>query len=1031
MITVRRALYPFRLALVRLRRRGERVVLVALGVGAAAGLLAAVLAGSLVARDQSLARATAALPQSDRTVRLTWGGIASGAGNDPAAIDRFARNAVTPLAGRPVRAMLFRESLAQGHLFDLGAIDGLQRFVRLSSGRLPAPCRPSRCEVLQLGGTGPMPRIQGLRLVRVGHAALNSAVPLGDLITRETYASVLSTALLYHTAPTPPLLLAEGVGGLAGTPALAPTYRSYAWTAPLDPHAVHPWTLDSFVRRVAETRSRVEAESLAYDLAAPTDELQAADQTGRVAARRLLLIGGESAALLLAFAVLAASGLRRDAEAEWRRLTWYGARRWQLALVSTAEVVCVAVVGAVLGWAVGAVAGAVVADRAGVDAGAILGHSVVSGTGLLLALAIALAAALAVLLSLRAGGARLGALTITPVDAAAIGAAVAVAVALARGAANAGSLANQRGTGAVLLVLPALVAFVAAVVVGRLLAPALGLLERYGRRGPPAVRLAALSLARNPGRAVVATAFLVVSLGLALFAATYHATLVRAQRDHAAFAVPVDAIVSENLTTLVPVLQAASPQQFAHAVPGTRVIPAVRLSADVHRLSGAQSVTALGLPADALRSIRWRGDNSPDSPARLAALLQPAGPVTLQGVRLPPDARLLSLHIATRGDPLAVRAVVVTPFGTARGIPMGTTSATTLRGHVPADARGGLLVSFIFDLTGTGLHGVPNGGANAVTSASGTMSLGTLRADGRPLRLPLARWSGGGGITPSRGRRLGYVVTEGNVARLRARQLTDNTPVPIVVTPALAAAAGPGGVLPFEVGDASVTGRIVAVARRVPTISGDAVLADAASLTTAMDADAPGSGAPNEVWLDAPRGRQAALDASLRKPPFNVLQVASYRNVLAAQQSDPLARGTLYTLGGAAIVALVLALVGLLFGVVSDVRDERGELFDLEAQGAEPATLRTHLRLRGAFVAAAGALGGAALGAVLAALIVALVTLTASAGSPEPPLVLSVDWAAILVGLAAFSAGATLLVFGATRRAFRHDVAGRFAEVGT
>jgi hypothetical protein len=251
------------------------------------------------------------------------------------------------------------------------------------------------------------------------------------------------------------------------------------------------------------------------------------------------------------------------------------------------------------------------------------------------------------------------------------------------------------------------------------------------------------------------------------------------------------------------------------------------------------------------------------------------------------------------------------------------------------------------------------------------------------------------------------------------------------VTKPLAAAAGPGGVLPLEIGDGTINGRIVAVAKRIPTIAGDAVLADTQTLATALDAEAPGAGATNELWLDAPHGQEARLDTALGKPPFDVLQVRSYRRVLAAQVSDPLARGTLYTLGGAAIVALVLALVGLLLGVVSDVRDERGELFDLEAQGARPATLRTHLRLRSAFVAVVGALGGAALGSVLAALIVALVTLTAAAGSPEPPLVLSVDWAAILLGLAAFAAGATLLVVAATRRAFRREVAGRFADVGT
>ena len=51
--------------------------------------------------------------------------------------------------------------------------------------------------------------------------------------------------------------------------------------------------------------------------------------------------------------------------------------------------------------------------------------------------------------------------------------------------------------------------------------------------------------------------FLVVSLGLALFAETYRATLVRGQHDQAAFAVPRDLVVSEDLTKLVTVTDAA------------------------------------------------------------------------------------------------------------------------------------------------------------------------------------------------------------------------------------------------------------------------------------------------------------------------------------------------------------------------------------------------------------------------------------------------------------------------------------------
>jgi hypothetical protein len=1027
---LRRIAYPLGLAWARLTRRAEPVVLVAFGIAAGAGLLAAVLAGSLVAQDRSVERATARMPAADRTVRLVWGGIASGPGTNVDALDRTARRELDPLADSPTRAMLFRTTQANGHLFDLGAIDGLARYVDVRAGRLPRACRAERCEVLQLGGSGPIPRITGLRLARVGRATLNSPIPFGYLITRETYASVLSSALRYHTAATPPLLLANGVRGLATAEVFAPSYRSYTWTAPIDPEDVHPWTIDPFAGEVTRARSELASKSLAFDLTAPIAGLRSAEESGRVAGRRLLLIGGEAAALLLAFAVLAATGLRRDAEAQWRRLTWYGARRWQLFLGSAAEAAAIALAGAVLGWLLGSAVGAVVADRAGASAGAILSHSVIAGRGFVLAAAIAAAAAAVVLLSLRAGSARLGALTVTPVDAAAVGAALAVVLALARGAADAGALADERGTGAVLLLLPALIAFVAAVLCARVLAPSLRLLERWGRSGPVAFRLAALSLARNPGRAAIAVAFLVVSLGLALFAEAYRATLTRGQHDQAAFAVPVDAIVREDLTKLVPVLRVAPVDRFGSLAPDVRAIPVVRLSGNVRRLETSRGFTLLGVPAEDLPALSWRGDYSSLSQDELARRLRPAGSVAPSGIRLPADAKQLALPLRARGDELAVRAIVVTSDGTARGVSLGTTTASRLAGAIPPDARGGLLVSFTFDLTGTGLHGVPNAGINAAPVARGTITLGRPRVDGRPLALPFAAWTGTGGIT-AEGRTLRYLVTTDNVARFRARQPTDGRSVAVVVSPDLAAAAGPGGILPLNVGKGTIVGRVVGTLRRMPTIDGDVVLADGSTVATALDADAPGGGATNEIWLEAPKSSESRFESALRRPQFAALAATFRRDLLEELRSEPLARGTLITLAGAALAALVLALVGLLLGVLSDLHEERGELFDLEAQGAAPGTLRGHLRLRSMLVAVFGILGGLATGAVLAALIVALVTLTASAGSAEPPLVLGFDWPVLFLGLVLYAAAAAILVGVATRRAFRHDVAGRFAEVGT
>ena len=114
------------------------------------------------------------------------------------------------------------------------------------------------------------------------------------------------------------------------------------------------------------------------------------------------------------------------------------------------------------------------------------------------------------------------------------------------------------------------------------------------------------------------------------------------------------------------------------------------------------------------------------------------------------------------------------------------------------------------------------------------------------------------------------------------------------------------------------------------------------------------------------------------------------------------------------MLALGLALVGLLLGVAGDRRDERGELFDHEAQGASPATIRTHLRLRALLIACFGLIGGAITGAILSLLVLSLVSVTASAALPEPPLELVFDWRLIIGAIVVYAVLATLLVYAAT-----------------
>ncbi len=199
-------------------------------------------------------------------------------------------------------------------------------------------------------------------------------------------------------------------------------------------------------------RAALSGDSIGYSVQAPVEELRAMEQSATVAGRRLLLVGGEAAALLFAFAVLAARSMRRDLEAARRRLTWYGARRWQLRLLTVTESAIVAVAGALIGWLVGVVVGALAASRAGAPVGAVLRESVLSPAGLAIAAGVVVLATLvvAVATSMPARAeSRFGLL-----DVAAVGSIALVIAALLGGAADQSRLAESQNAGLVLLLLP-------------------------------------------------------------------------------------------------------------------------------------------------------------------------------------------------------------------------------------------------------------------------------------------------------------------------------------------------------------------------------------------------------------------------------------------------------------------------------------------------------------------------------------------------------------------------------------------------
>ena len=246
--------------------------------------------------------------------------------------------------------------------------------------------------------------------------------------------------------------------------------------------------------------------------------------------------------------------------------------------------------------------------------------------------------------------------------------------------------------------------------------------------------------------------------------------------------------------------------------------------------------------------------------------------------------------------------------------------------------------------------------------------------------------------------------------------------MPVVVSPDIAdAAGGVGQETTLDLQETTVDARIVGVATRMPTVPADVgpfVLADGGWLSTAIDANAPGEGTPSEVWIAAPHDR-AAVAAELRKPPFSSLVVASRGDIERQLAGDPLAHATALALGAAGIVALVLAVLGFWVGVVSELRDERSDFFDLEAQGVPPETLRTQLRARAVILVGVGLVAGVGLGALLSRLVLSLVRVSGVNGVPEPPLRFDPAWVLSGVGVLALAVVALLLVESTSLAAFR------------
>lgn len=295
-----RMLVPVRYGLRRLRLHAPQAVVAGLGIAVGAAVLALTQIASTAARDRAVQRALERLQPSDRAVQVVWSGVPAQSDLPLQQLDALARAAVTRLTGTaPFRVAVFRQADWGGAFVNLGALDGLGRWTTITRGRAPRACTATRCELVQIGGAPVHPKLPGFAVV--GRATFRPGAPLAG----------------YFGAGgerRPPILLANGVLGFAASPLPDPALiaRTYGWVVPVAPRAVHDWELASLGGRIDAAQARLERRSDIFSVTGPTDTIRDIRATSRAAAQRLLILGGDAAVLLLAFAVLAAARLRRD-----------------------------------------------------------------------------------------------------------------------------------------------------------------------------------------------------------------------------------------------------------------------------------------------------------------------------------------------------------------------------------------------------------------------------------------------------------------------------------------------------------------------------------------------------------------------------------------------------------------------------------------------------------------------------------------------------------------------------------------------
>jgi hypothetical protein len=1028
---------PVRFAFRRMRERPLSVAVVALALAGAAALMGWSSLAAALSHEENVRLRFEELAPIDRTVQVVYSNLPRQEDASAISVDEVFSD-LEAVVEPPRRLRIWHAQGATISGLRLAATDDPATTVLATSGRLPSGCRRRGCEALALAGDFRLGQrvllTEGFVLRIVGLGSLHPEA-LPDPSELGTHVLFIPRRLGTRKPESP-------IGPLA--PILRERGSTVVATAPLDNGAVRGSRLRPVEEGLREALARLERDPF-IEAQAPLAILDELADRGEVARGRLLLVAGQGAALILAFALFAMAARRAETERAAHQLSTLGASRVQIVAARALEAAVPSFLGALV--AIGALRGAahlIARDRA------LPGDFVEAALPLetILVIVAVTTAALGLLVA-SVTPVRRSRFGLGPLE---VGALAALGLIVWQGVATGGLDPDRIQAGAdpgpVLLLLPALAFFTTGVLLLRVLPVFLRLAERVARAAPFAVRLGFMSAARSPAHVAAATTFLAVALGSALFALNYRETLGRQARDEAQFSagaawrllerseanrpglperegVPRGVPSSGDVapTTLAEELPAAA--EGSNVTPLTRfaratdeaATPVLRFGGEVREGASAGeplSVTVLALPARRVPDVLgWRGSFSAHSRNEIATLIRPRA-TRLTGLRIADDASAVRVWVRARTEHqrFAVLHFLLPRAQRFAHVRVGELGPRwrRLRVRVPPSLRGAELIGMEFppiflpfsaqpDTTGwvdvgrfeerRGVNWTP---LAALTDWQATSIGGQL--DER-------EWDAAPGRRAApdrRGVRLELLGT--HLALIRPRVPEG---VPALVSGRVAAAAVDGR-LTVVLAGTELPVYVAATARLFPTVTDQPsqfVVVDYESLFAALNVDQPGRAMPSEAWFFRPKS--PTFVERLGEPPFRVETLIGAEPLTARLLNDPLAAGTRSVLAFAAVGAAVLALLGLILASRSALASERTLSAEYEALGVPPATLTRSAQLRLVVLSVLGVAAGLGGGLLAVRLVGALVSVTGTARRPLPPIEPAVAWGAggLLLGAVA------------------------------